>query len=162
MREYQFSTIWRIKAPLQAVWDAIFHPDNWHCWWKSVKQVIEMEKGDVSGVGALHRYTWKGALPYRLTFNMRVLNIQPMLTLEGEASGEVEGKGKWHFTHDGTYTIVRYDWHVRTNTWWMNLLAPLVHPLLRWNHDVVMREGAKGLSHLLGASVEADGHTFVP
>lgn len=64
MAEYRFSTIWRIKAPLQTVWDTLSHPDLWPGWWKSLEQVVEIEKGDALGIGALHRYTWKGALPY--------------------------------------------------------------------------------------------------
>ena len=33
----------------------------------------------------------------------------------------------------------------------MNLLAPLARPIFAWNHDFVMRNGADGLSRLLGA-----------
>lgn len=154
MAEYYLSTIWRIKAPLPDVWDALYHPDDWPEWWKNVLQVAEVAKGDELGIGALHRYTWKGALPYRITFDIHILNIIPLQLLEGQASGEVEGRGQWLLAYDGTYTLVRYIWQVRTNTAWMNWLAPLAAPLFRWNHYKVMREGAKGLARKLGTSVE--------
>src|SRR6185312_11447110 len=89
MAEYRFSTIWRIEAPLASVWDAIYHADAWPQWWKSVQRTVELEPGDARGVGALHRYTWKGVLPYRLTFDMRVMRIEPLRLLEGRASGAV-------------------------------------------------------------------------
>lgn len=154
MAEYRFSTLWRVKAPLQAVWDILCHPDLWPSWWKSLEQVVEIEKGDLNGIGALHRYTWKGVLPYRITFDIHVITISPLHLLEGQASGEVEGLGLWSLFYDGTDTIVRYDWHIRTNTRWMNHLAPIAAPLFRWNHNSVMREGAKGLARRLATRVE--------
>lgn len=154
MADYQFSTVWRVEASVQEVWEILCHPDLWPEWWESLEQIIELKKGDVRGIGALHRYTWKGALPYRLTFDIHVLTIQPLCLLEGEASGEVEGRGVWSLTERGRETIVRYDWDIRTNARWMNMLAPLAGPIFRWNHDRVMRDGAKGLARRLGRRVE--------
>lgn len=156
MAEYQFSTTWRIKAPLQDVWDVLYHPDVWPEWWRNVVRIVEIEKGDEYGIGALHRYTWKGVLPYRITFDIRVMDIVPLQLLEGQASGEVEGIGQWFLSYDGTYTLARYHWHIRTKALWMNCLAPLTAPLFRWNHHSVMREGARGLARKLGTHVEVD------
>ncbi|OCJ21084.1 SRPBCC family protein [Serratia sp. 14-2641] len=154
MTEYQLTTLWRIKAPLPTVWEVLYHPDIWPSWWKNLLQVVEIGKGDALGIGALHRYTWQGVLPYRITFDMHIVNIVPLQLLEGQASGEVEGVGQWLLSSDGVYTLARYTWHVRTTTLWMNCLAPLAAPLFRWNHDAVMRAGAKGLAQRLGTSVE--------
>jgi hypothetical protein len=156
MAEYQLSTTWRIKAPLQDVWDALYHPDAWPNWWKNLVQIVEIEKGDALGIGALHRHTWKGVLPYRITFDIRILNIVPLQRLEGQASGEVEGIGRWILSYDGTHTLARYHWYIRTNALWMNCLAPLIAPLFRWNHYAVMREGARGLARKLRTRVEMD------
>ena len=153
MADYQFSTVWRVEASLPDVWDVFSHPDQWPEWWRSLERVVELKRGDIQGVGALHRYTWKGVLPYRLTFDINVLNILQYSLLEGAASGEVEGRGVWSFIDTGRETIVRYDWNVRTTIRWMNILAPLAAPLFRWNHDTVMREGAKGLARKLGTRV---------
>jgi len=35
---------------------------------------------------------------------------------------------------------------------WMRLLAPLLAPLFRWNHDRVMRTGCVGLARPLGVA----------
>ncbi|AUY41333.1 MULTISPECIES: SRPBCC family protein [Leclercia] len=154
MADYQFSTVWRVEASVQEVWEILSHPDLWPEWWGSLVQIIELRKGDGRGIGALHRYTWKGALPYHITFDIHVLTIQPLCLLEGEASGEVEGRGVWSLSAHGRETLVRYDWDIRTNTRWMNLLAPLAGPVFRWNHHRVMRDGAKGLARRLGRRVE--------
>jgi uncharacterized protein YndB with AHSA1/START domain len=149
--EYQFSTIWRIDAPVQAVWAVIRDSARWPEWWKNVERVAELAPGSGEGVGAMHRYTWKGALPYRIVFDMRVTRVEPLIALEGEASGDVEGTGRWRFSSEGRATVVRYDWHVRTSRLWMNVLAPLARPVFQWNHDAVMREGGISLARVLDA-----------
>jgi hypothetical protein len=82
---------------------------------------------------------------------MRITRVDPMKALEGEASGMVEGVGRWHFSPLDDGTQVRYDWHVRTTKPWMNLLAPLARPLFRWNHDAILREGGLALARRLNA-----------
>lgn len=154
MAEYRFSTIWRIDAPVQQVWAVIHDSMSWPEWWNNVQRVDPLHEGNGQGVGAVHRYTWKGSLPYRLVFDMRVTRVDPLIVLEGEATGDVEGTGRWSFTTDGTnLTVVRYDWCVRTNRAWMNALAPLLRPVFQWNHDTVMHEGGVALARRLDAQL---------
>jgi hypothetical protein len=155
MAEFRFVTIWRIQAPLPQVSDAIFCCSEWPTWWKNVEKVDELKPGNHDGIGGLWRFTWKGHLPYRLTFDICVVHAEPLKRLEGVASGELEGVGCWRFSHEAPITVVRYEWHVRTTRAWMNLLAPVAKPLFSWNHHQVMRQGAKGLARLLNARVTA-------
>ena len=153
MRAYEFVTIWRVRAPIESIWNEIHHSTEWPKWWKGVESVIEIRKGDERGVGSIHQYTWKSKLPYRLSFDMETIRVEPPLLLEGIARGELQGRGLWQFSSEGKETIVRYDWRVETTKQWMNLLAPIARPLFEWNHNVVMTWGAKGLAQRLGATV---------
>lgn len=143
--------MWRIGAPIEAVWEAIYHGERWPSWWPGVERVVTLEAGDENGRGSVKRYTWKSALPYRLTLDMRTVKVERPTTLEAVASGELEGTGRWTLSGDQTATTVRYEWRVRTTERWMNLLAPLARPLFEWNHHVVMRRGGRGLARLLAA-----------
>src|SRR5204862_7025843 len=89
-------------------------------------------------------------LPPGLAFGMGLTRGEPTSVIEGEAIGELTGKGRWPLTQDGDATSVRYAWHVSTTKPWMNLLAPVARPLFKWNHDVVMNWGAEGLARKLG------------
>jgi len=153
MKAYDFVTIWRVKAPVETVWNEIYHSSEWPTWWKGVESVVEVRKGDERGVGSVHRYTWKSKLPYRLSFDMQTTRVEPPLLLEGKAIGELEGRGLWRLSTDGSETIVRYDWNVATTKQWMNLLSPIARPLFEWNHNVVMSWGAQGLGKRLGVAV---------
>ncbi len=151
MAKFQFVTVWRIEAPLPQVCDAVSHCLYWPDWWRGVESVEEFDPGDAQGVGSLRRFTWRGRLPYSLTFDVRVTRIVPLTMLEGQASGEVEGVGRWRFSREGDVTVVCYEWQIRTNRLWMNVIAPLARPLFKWNHDQVMRQGAEGMARLLNA-----------
>lgn len=161
---YHLTTLWQFDAPLDAVWDAITHPETWPDWWVGAERVIPLAGGDASGVGACQRFTWKGALPYRLTFVSRVTRVEHQRLLEGFVEGELEGVGCWRFARENGRTIVRYDWKVRTTRPWMNLLAPLARPLFRWNHDALMRKGGIGLARHVAARLArpANGMREVP
>ena len=116
-----------------------------------MERVVEIEPGAEDGTGQLARYTWRSRLPYELTFDMRSTRLERPHLLEGEASGELAGTGRWRlFEADGA-TAVLYEWDVSTTRRWMNLLAPIARPIFAWNHDHVMRNGGEGLARLLGA-----------
>ena len=153
MAEFRLTTLWCIDAPVQPVWDAIHDSIRWPRWWKNVESVRELQAGGSDGLGAVHRYTWKGVLPYRVIIDVRVTRVAPLVALEGEASGTLEGVGRWHFAADGSRTLVRYDWHVGTASAWMSAvaLAPLARLAFRWNHDSIMREGGLALARRLEA-----------
>jgi hypothetical protein len=108
-------------------------------------------------VGQLARYTWRSKLPYELEFEMRTTRVERPHALEGEASGELAGTGRWRLFEGNGATAVLYEWNVRTTRPWMNLLAPVARPIFAWNHDYVMRNGAEGLARLLDAPLLAVG-----
>lgn len=153
MAAYEFETIWRVYAPIESVWNEIYYSEKWPEWWPGVENVEELKKGDDLGIGSIRRYTWKSKLPYKLTFDVETVRVQPPRILEGKAFGELEGTGFWTLIEDNDATVARYDWRVSTKKWWMNFLAPLARPIFKWNHDVVMSWGAQGLQKRLGAKV---------
>jgi uncharacterized protein YndB with AHSA1/START domain len=149
--EYRFLTTWCLAAPIEPIWDALHDSERWPLWWRGVERVVEIEPGAEDGTGQLARYTWRSRLPYELTFEMRSTRLERPHLLEGEASGELAGTGRWRlFEADGA-TAVLYEWDVSTTRRWMNLLAPIARPIFAWNHDHVMRNGGEGLARLLGA-----------
>ena len=155
MPGYEFLTTWVLEAPRERVWDAIWESERWPQWWRGVERVVELEAGAEDGVGQLSRYTWRSKLPYELTFDMRTTRVARPHLLEGQASGELAGVGRWRlYEEDGTTAVV-YEWNVATTKRWMNLLSPLLRPAFAWNHDWVMGSGGRGLAELLGCRLVA-------
>jgi uncharacterized protein YndB with AHSA1/START domain len=155
MAEYRFLTTWLLRAEREAVWEAVYDSERWPQWWRGVLEAEKLEEGDAAGVGQLGRYVWKSKLPYRLEFFMRTTKVERPGLLEGEASGELAGVGRWRFFEQGGVTAVVYEWNVRTTRAWMNALAPVARPVFAVNHDYVMRNGGEGLARLLGTELLA-------
>jgi hypothetical protein len=123
-------------------------------WWKGVQAVDLLREGDEVGVGQVTRFSWRSVLPYTLKFDMRVTRVEQPHLIEGEASGELEGRGIWRL-FEGACTAVVYDWRVRTTQSWMNVMGPIARPAFAWNHDLVMRQGGVGLARELGVTLIA-------
>ena len=158
MAQYEFLTTWRLDAPIDRVFEVLRDSVGYPRWWKGVRSVEVLEPGDADGVGELARFTWRSALPYSLSFDLRAVRIEPPHVIEGRATGELEGVGIWRLTEQGQETEVVYDWRVSTTKAWMNLFGPVARPAFSWNHDYVMRQGGKGLARELGASLISQGH----
>ena len=155
MAEYRFLTTWLLEAERERVWDAIYESERWPTWWKGVLEAEKLEEGDEDGVGQYGRYVWKSKLPYRLEFFVRTTRVERHELLEGQASGELAGIGRWRLFEQEGVTVVLYEWNVHTTRAWMNLLTPVARPIFATNHDYVMRNGGKGLAELLGARLLA-------
>jgi uncharacterized protein YndB with AHSA1/START domain len=157
VRDYAFLTTWLLRdAPVERTFEVLLAGERYPQWWPGVVRVQTLEPGGPDSVGKLSRSTWKSALPYELTFDLRVARVERPHLIEGHASGELEGVGTWRVFGgaDGTTAVV-YDWRVRTTRRWMNAVAPLLRPAFALNHDWIMRRGADGLAREVGGTVLA-------
>lgn len=154
MTAYAFTTRWRVGASIQRVFDQIVDVDAWPEWWRGVIRVDTLAAAS-GGVGARHRFVFRSRLPYSVTFDILVTEVEQPWLLAGVATGELEGVGRWELAPDGDATLVTYVWNVRTTRWWMNLVGPIARPLFEANHDQMMTWGLDGLGRRLGCSAEA-------
>jgi len=153
--EYRFLTTWLLEADREQVWEAVYDSDRWPAWWRGVLETERLADGDEAGIGQRGRYVWKARLPYRVEFFIETTRVERPHLLEGEASGELAGIGRWRLFEQGGVTAVVYEWNVRTTRAWMNLLTPVARPVFKANHDYVMRNGGEGLARLLDARLLA-------
>ncbi len=130
---------------------AIRDSRRWPDWWPGVVKVEQTVDGEVDGIHSVWRYLWRGKLPYRVAFEVRVTRIERLVAIEGTTQGDLEGIGRWNFSHDGAISVVRCDWQVRSTRLWMNLIAPVARSMFIRNHAQVMAQGAEGLARLLNS-----------
>lgn len=151
---YRLLTRWRIAAPAAPVWQALLHSERWPRWWPALEDVQELAPGDDGGIGNRRRYTWRTPFGYRLHFVLHTTRIEPGQLLEGEASGDALGWGRWYLARASAGTDAVYEWDVEIARPSMRVLSALAHPLFAWSHQHLMRQGARGLARALGCRVE--------
>ncbi len=150
MTTFTFITVWKIEAPLEPVWDALLHIEEWPKWWTGVESVDVLNWGDAKRIGFESRQVWKSKLPYKLKFQGKLVSIDPMSSIALDSGGELSGTGLMRFAHNNGLTTFQYDWNVSTTKQWMNIVAPVAKPIFSWNHDIIMNWGAEGLARKLG------------
>ncbi|GAA3526922.1 SRPBCC family protein [Zobellella aerophila] len=158
MATFSMVSIWQIAAPIEEVYRVIRHSSHWPAWWRGLERVEQLNPGDDNGIGRVYRYHWKSRLGYRLCFDIRVVRHRSPRLIEGIASGDLQGTGRWQLSELGETTQVRYEWRVRTTRLWMNLTAPIARPIFVWSHNAVMADGAMGLAQRLNARLIGMAH----
>jgi uncharacterized protein YndB with AHSA1/START domain len=152
---YSFLTTWLLDAPVEPVWDAIYDCERWPEWWRGVTRVEAVTERVDGGVGQVFDIAWRSFIPYELEFRIVVTRVEHLHVMEGQATGDLAGHGRWRLFHAGGTTAATYEWNVRTTKPWMNLVAPVARPVFHWNHDWVMAQGGRGLAARLGAPLVA-------
>lgn len=155
---YRLVSVWRLAAPLDAVFDAVQDSLRWPEWWPGAAHVEERRPGAQDGVGSERCYTWQAPLPYRLCFTARATRVVAPALLEADIRGDLAGVGRWQFAAAGGVTTVRHEWEVATTRGWMNRLAPLARPVFIRCHRRLMDQGAAALAERLGATLLSCRH----
>jgi uncharacterized protein YndB with AHSA1/START domain len=156
MAEYAFLTTWLLESPREPVWEALHDQAGWPSWWRGVEEAKELSRPPGGeDVGTVARMAWKSLLPYRVEFEVTTTRVEHPHLLEGRATGDLEGTGRWRLYEQDGVTAVLYEWNVSTTKPWMNRLAPLLRPAFEWNHDWVMARGGEGIAKLLGCRLLA-------
>jgi hypothetical protein len=154
--EYSFLTTWLLDTPREPVWEALHDQEAWPSWWRGVEVAKELSRPpDGADVGTVSRMVWRSLLPYRVEFEIETTRVERPTLLEGKASGDLAGVGRWRLYEQDGLTAVLYEWDVRTTKPWMNRIAPLLRGAFEWNHDWVMARGGEGLAVLLGCRLLA-------
>ena len=146
--DYHFLTQWRVAGTIDEVKAVLGDSDASALvrWWPSVYlKVDEVEEGGEGGVGRVLDLHTKGWLPYTLRWRLRL--TEPV-TDEGyalEATGDLEGTGRWTFTQDGPEVQITYDWRVHATKPLLRRLSWLLRPTFSANHRWAMRRGEESL-----------------
>lgn len=151
--DFRLITDWHIAADIDAVWQALHHPDYWPRWWPYVRAVEKVRAGDAEGIGSVYSIEWTSRLPYTITFEVETVEVIRYERIRGLARGELNGEGVWDLSADQNSTRVRYTWTVSLGKPWMRRIAWLAAPIFRWNHNAVMRAGATGLAQYLNSKL---------
>jgi uncharacterized protein YndB with AHSA1/START domain len=142
-REYLFVDEWDVKAPPEAVFDALADARTYPEWWRPV--YLDVAADGPPEVGCASRQHFKGRLPYRLRTVSTITRLEPPRSFETEVTGDLRGHGVWTLTEREGGTHVRFDWQVFADRPLLRRLSPVLRPLFRWNHAWAIRRAIAGL-----------------
>ncbi|PWI42055.1 SRPBCC family protein [Streptomyces sp. ICBB 8177] len=136
---YRFRSVWRLAAPVEAVYAVLADPEGYPRWWPQVREVDRID--EVSGT-----MRFRSLLPYDLVVGVRqVLRSPDDAVLQVAMSGDLEGWVRWTLTPDGSGCRALYEQRVVVRKPLMRRLALPGRPFFLVNHAVMMRRGLGGL-----------------
>jgi mannose-6-phosphate isomerase-like protein (cupin superfamily) len=148
--EYRFLDKWFIPHPIEVVFDALLHGEDYPRWWgEAWKRVTPLGEIATATVGAKTEVIAGGFLPYTITLELEVERIERPHLLAVVSRGDLEGTGVWRLHEFEGGTAVSYDWRVRAGKPLIRRFSPIVKPLFRANHTWVMRRGEVALQRWL-------------
>lgn len=147
MSKYSFTSIWKIKASREEVYNILEDVESLTKWWPSVYLAVNIQKkGDEKGIGKKVKLHTKGWLPYTLKWDFEVTSVKFPSGFSLNAFGDFIGTGEWKFTTlDHLTTEVRYDWNIEVTKPFLKFFTPVLRPLFAANHRWAMDKGETSL-----------------
>ena len=99
----------------------------------------------------------RGKLPYRLRWDVRIIETRGPTGFTIEATGDFVGRGVWSFNKRAGHVDIVFDWRLRAEKPLLKSLSFLLKPLFRWNHGWAMARGEEGLRRELIRRRAVDG-----
>jgi hypothetical protein len=144
--EYVFRSQWRLPAPPGVVWETLRDVEDYPTWWPQVVSVRRID--DVTG-----ELRCRSLLPYDLVFVLhREVEDAAAGLLRARLDGDLVGVSSWTVRAEGNGSVAVFDEQVDVRKRLVRAAGRLVRPALRFNHDLMMRAGEKGLRHRLGGA----------
>lgn len=144
--DFQLVTRWRVPATLAEVNDLLRDGPGLARWWPSVYlDVVELRRGEPSGLGNTISLYTKGWLPYTLRWQFQVTEVNHPHGFSLAAWGDLTGRGVWTFEPDGDHLTITYDWRVRSDKPLFRYFSFILKPLFSANHNWAMARGEESL-----------------
>jgi hypothetical protein len=148
-REFDFASSFTLEAPLSRVHDVLLDLERYVEWWPQVRAVGKLDDDRAIVL-------CRSRLPYDLELVLTAVSREQG-HLEVAIDGPITGWARFRLdegprgSSEVETTDVRFEQEVRADAPAFVLASYVVKPLLRWNHDQMMRGCVAGLrSHLAG------------
>jgi uncharacterized protein YndB with AHSA1/START domain len=140
---FVFRSTWALPAPPDEVYAVLAAVEDYPQWWPQVRRARRLD--ETSG-----ELTCRSLLPYDLVFVMhQELEDPDGLVLRARMTGDLNGTSQWTITADGDGSRAVFDEDVSVGSGLLRAAGRLFRPALKFNHDLMMRAGEKGLrAHL--------------
>lgn len=136
---FVFRSEWRLPAAPARVYDVLAEVESYPRWWPQVRRAhrIDATSGEL---------TCRSLLPYDLVFVMQQEVQDPRdLILRATMTGDLSGTSQWTVTADGDGARAVFDEDVAVGSGLLAAAGRLFRPALKFNHDLMMRAGERGL-----------------
>lgn len=151
MSRFVFRSTWRLAAPADVVYAALADVEGYPGWWRQVRGGRRLD--ETSG-----EIVCRSLLPYDLTFvATRVVEDPAARVLRATLHGDLNGTSEWTITGVDGHSTAIFNEDVEVGSGLLRAAGFAARPALKFNHDLMMRSGERGLRRHLARRVGPAG-----
>lgn len=146
LNDYVFRSVWSVHAPAGTVFMVLADLGSYPAWWPEVRGIRRGGRDSAE-------LACRSVLPYTLVFRASREREDALAgVLRARLTGDLDGYCCWRIrSADRADGLTRMTWEQRVTlrNGSLRMVAPFVRPLLRFNHELMMRSGERGLREYL-------------
>jgi uncharacterized protein YndB with AHSA1/START domain len=130
------------------MYDVIGDATSYPRWWGDVFLQVTGD-GPPPRAGNKAQVVARGFLPYKLRWQLNVLDVDAPRRITFGVSGDFEGGGEWTFEPADGGTTAQFDWRPIVEKPIVKHLTPVLRPLFRKNHLWTVKRGREHIEEEL-------------
>ena len=142
--EFEFRREWLVAASMVRVQAVLVDLAHYPEWWPQVRAVAHVDDDTARVLG-------RSALPHTLDLELRAVR-RDRDVLEVDIAGDLTGWARFSLAGEGAATRITYEQHVAVVHRGFAVASRMLRPVLRWNHDHMMRGCEAGLQERLATA----------
>lgn len=150
---YHFNNSWNIDAPVELIWDELINYKQWPLGYDGLGKIEQLDESDHLQIGNNIRSTWKGSLPYSITFDSIITDFTKYSFIAFNVTGDLYGKGICSFLPSQYNTTINFNWNVSPTQLWIKMSSPFVRTIFIENHNYIMKQIISRFTHMIGQKI---------
>ncbi|MEV0681750.1 SRPBCC family protein [Actinosynnema sp. NPDC050436] len=139
LNSYRFRSTWLVDSPPGETFDVLADLASYPQWWPEVREARQI-------ADRAAELRCRSLLPYDLVFETwHNANDPGAGLLRADLVGDLEGTASWRVEADGAGTRLVYEQEVEVRKTLLRRIALVSRPVLKANHELMMRHGRRGL-----------------
>ncbi|WP_158852050.1 SRPBCC family protein [Saccharothrix deserti] len=139
LNSYRFRSVWSVDSTPARTFDVLADLGSYPQWWREVRDARQVGEHAAE-------LRCRSVLPYDLVFQAHHNAREPEAgLLRADLVGDLDGTVSWRIFPEGGGSRLVYDQEVVVRKPLLRRLAIIGRPLLRANHELMMRSGQRGL-----------------
>ncbi|MGH3437386.1 MAG: SRPBCC family protein, partial [Sciscionella sp.] len=146
--EYRFHGEWSVPVPVATAFEVLADLGEYPTWWREVRSISKVDEDCAELV-------CRSRLPYDLVFRAsHDRKDEAAGVLRARLTGDLDGYCGWVITAGEATTTLTWEQHVVVTKPLLRALAPIARPVLKANHELMMRSGRRGLRAYLSRDLQ--------